>query len=92
MAGGAEGMDADARVALAEIRGDVKLVLAGQDRTNADVKDLRERVHVHGNRLQVIEAREDRRVGAIGAVKGLWAVGGFSIAGALALILRHFSI
>ncbi len=89
MSGG--NMHDDARVQLAEIRGDVKLVLAGQDRTNADVRDLRERVHVHGNRLQIIEAKEHQRSGAVSTVKVLWGMSGFSLMGVAVLVMRHFS-
>ena len=85
-------MDADARVHLAEIRGDIKLVLAGQDRTNNDVKALRERMHLHSNRLQVIEAKEHQRIGAIGTVKVLWAAGGVSVMGIVALVARKFGL
>ena len=45
----------------------MKLVLAGQDRINNDAKDLRERVHSHANRLQIIEANEHQRAGAFAA-------------------------
>ena len=83
-------MDSDARVALAEIRGDVKLVLAGQDRTNTDVRDLRERVLGHSNRLQTIEAKEHQRAGAVAAAKLLWAAAGGGMMGAAALIARYF--
>ena len=85
-------MDPDARVQLAEIRGDVKLVLAGQSRTNDDVKDLRERVHLHSNRIQNLEAKDHQRAGAVATVKLLWAAGGFTAMGLLALAARHFSL
>ena len=45
-------MDPDSRVALAEIKGDVKLVLAGMDRVNSDIRELRSNVRDHGGIIQ----------------------------------------
>ena len=56
-------MDESARVQLAEIRGDVKLVLAGQERTNSDMQDLRQTVRGHDGRINVLEADKYQRVG-----------------------------
>jgi len=87
-------MDADARVALAEIRGDVKLILAGQDRTNNDVRDLRAAQLLHANRIGVLEASkllsDGERKGVAGTVKVLWAFGGVVITAIIAALLRHF--
>ena len=91
---GDDSVDMDGRVALAEIKGDVKLILAGQSRTNDDVKDLRDRVHLHSNRIGVLEADKHLRTGerqglALSAKVLHWVTGG-SVIAVVALIARHF--
>lgn len=85
-------MDADARVALEGIRGDVKLVLERQGRTNEDVRDLKDRVHGHSNRLQILEVEKHQRAGAIATAKWLWAAAGVSGTGLAAIIMRHLGV
>lgn len=58
-----DNMDPEARVALTEIKGDLKLVLAGQERTNSDIVDIRQNVRDHGNRIITLENDKFQRVG-----------------------------
>lgn len=69
-------MDPDSRVQLAEIRGDIKLILAGQDRTNTDVHAIRNTLDRHDRRLVSLEKRDAERdaerSGITGTIKTLW--------------------
>lgn len=57
------GSDPDGRVALAEIRGDVKLILAGQERTHSDVQEIRRTLDTHNRRLGALETDRSVREG-----------------------------
>ena len=87
-----EGMDGDSRVALAEIRGDMKLVLAGQERANSDIRDLRNTIQGHSQRIGALEAKDNRaegeRAGVSLAVKALWTLGGGGAVALAAIIAR----
>lgn len=85
-------MEADARVALAEIKGDVKLILAGQDRTNRDVSEIRRTMETHNGRLNILEDDKAKRDGAIGALKWVWAAAGAMVTGAVAVIARALGV
>jgi hypothetical protein len=50
-------------VALAEIRGDVKLILAGQERTHSDVQEIRRTLDAHNSRISGLEKDKDIREG-----------------------------
>jgi hypothetical protein len=80
----------DTRVALAEIRGDVKLILAGQERTHNDVLEIRRTLDSHNKRIGTLETdksvRDGERKGltlsgklAWGLVSALLGGGGFII-------------
>lgn len=75
----AAGGSADQRVALAEIKGDVKLILAGQERTHSDVQEIRRTLDSHNRRIDSLEADKNRRdgerqgVGMTGRIVG-WGV------------------
>jgi hypothetical protein len=74
-------MDPDNRVALAEIKGDIKLVLAGQDRSHTDILTLNKRLDGHDGRIRKLEDDKNARVGerhglALGG-RALWATLGF---------------
>ena len=56
-------MDPDNRVALAEIRGDVKLILAGQERTHSDVQEIRRTLDTHNRRIGTLETERSVREG-----------------------------
>lgn len=81
------------RVALAEIRGDVKLVLAGQDRANSDIRDIRGVIRTHDTRIGSLEAGRDHATGerkglATGA-RILWATVGLIPGGAVVAVLMR---
>lgn len=75
----AAGGSADQRVALAEIKGDVKLILAGQERTHSDVQEIRRTLDSHNRRIDNLEADKNRRDGLNSGVslssKVFWSVG-----------------
>lgn len=56
-------MDSDSRVALAEIKGDVKLILAGQERTHHDVQEIRKTLDQHNKRIAGLETDKSVRDG-----------------------------
>jgi hypothetical protein len=56
-------IDPDSRVALAEIRGDVKLILAGQQRTHDDVQEIRRTLEAHNSRIGILETDKSVREG-----------------------------
>jgi hypothetical protein len=70
-------IDPDSRVALAEIRGDVKLILAGQQRTHDDVQEIRRTLEAHNARIGLLETdrsvREGERKGLGIGGKILWS-------------------
>lgn len=76
-------MDTDSRVALAEIRGDVKLVLMGQERMNSDLHELKVTVHGHGNRIMKLEGanilRDGEKKGLTVSAKVAWGVVGLAL-------------
>ena len=76
-AGGSSAVDQ--RVALAEIKGDVKLILAGQERTHSDVQEIRRTLESHNRRIDSLEADKNRRDGLNSGVslssKVFWSVG-----------------
>ncbi len=73
------GSNADQRVALAEIKGDVKLILAGQERTHSDVQEIRRTLDSHNRRIDSLEADKNRRDGERTGVsissKIIWSIG-----------------
>jgi hypothetical protein len=89
-------MDTNSRVALAEIRGDVKLVLAGQERTHADVQDIRKTLGEHNVRIAGLETQQSERVGERRSLtimaRILYALAGGGGVGVLALAARHFGL
>ena len=56
-------IDTNSRVALAEIRGDVKLILVGQERTHADVQEIRRTLEAHNRRISNLETDKNVREG-----------------------------
>ena len=72
------GMDPDSRVALAEIKGDVKLILAGQERVHADIAALNRRIDGHDSRIRSLEtdkiSRDGERKGVSVSSRIAWAV------------------
>jgi hypothetical protein len=90
-------MDPDSRVALAEIRGDIKLILAGQQRTHTDVQEIRNTLTRHDERIGTLETvnsiREGERKGVTLSGKVMWAV--FSLVGggaATAIAMKVFGL
>jgi hypothetical protein len=75
-------IDTNSRVALAEIRGDVKLILAGQERTHSDVQEIRRTLETHNRRIGVLETDKSIREGER---KGL-GIGGKLLWGGLSLL------
>ena len=83
------------RVQLEGIRGDIKLVLAGQDRANSDILDLRHTTQGHDSRINALEAKNDHntgeRKGLLAGGRLLWATVGLIPGGAVAaLAMRAF--
>jgi hypothetical protein len=72
------GLDPDGRVALAEIKGDVKLILAGQERTHNDVQEIRRTLDTHNRRIGSLETdrsvRDGERKGLSLGSKFLWSL------------------
>jgi hypothetical protein len=72
------GIDPDGRVALAEIKGDVKLILAGQERTHSDVQEIRRTLDTHNRRIGTLETdksvREGERKGLSIGSKVVWSL------------------
>ncbi|HEY1606022.1 MAG TPA: hypothetical protein VGF77_10555 [Allosphingosinicella sp.] len=102
-------MDADSRVQLTRIEGKLDLVNERHETMKEDVRKIErthadfsrrvdERFHTHGNRLQMLEARnhvsEGERAAVRASARALWAVAGGSglLAALLAAIMRHFGI
>lgn len=91
-----DNVDRNALVQLAEIKGDIKLILAGQERTNADITDIRMTIRGHGDRLGLLESKENQlfgeRKGASSAGKLVWtiitALGGGVVAIAALVLTR----
>jgi hypothetical protein len=86
----------DMRVQLARIEGKMDLSNLRHDQTEARLMDHDQRLHVHGNRLANIEAREHLREGerkgiAMGGKAIQWLTGG-GVVGILAMIARHFGV
>jgi len=89
-------MDPDARVAFTEIKGDVKLILAGQDRTNSDLKEVKNSMTGLDKRVGALEADKHLRTGerqglAIGARVVHWITGG-SLVAIAAIIARSLGL
>lgn len=85
-------MDPDLRVGLAEIKGDVKLILAGQDRTNRDVSDIKRTIESHHGRITTLESDKHKALGAAGALKWIYGGLGFVASSVAAIIARHFGV
>lgn len=70
--------DPDNRVQLAEIRGDVKLILAGQERTHTDVQDIRRTLIEHNVRIASLETdrsiQEGERKGLNKGGRIVWSI------------------
>jgi hypothetical protein len=89
-------MDADSRVKLAEIGGDIKRIFDFITRHAHDVQRIDQRLNHHGERLTGIEAHINRSTGQAQGVdktvKIMWAVlggsGGVILAGLAAIIAR----
>jgi cob(I)alamin adenosyltransferase len=89
-------MDPDSRVQLAEIRGDIKLILAGQDRQSTDIHAIRTTLDRHDRRLVSLEKRDAERdaerKGIALTTRVMWAVMGALPTGAIvALLMRALS-
>jgi len=90
-------MDPDSRVALAEIRGDIKLILAGQQQTHNDVQEIRKTLARHDERLGALEidknVREGERKGVTLSGKVAWAVTSvFGGGAATAIAMKVFGL
>lgn len=88
--------DANSRVALAEIRGDVKLILAGQERTTSDIHAIRRTLERHDARLAALETdrtrREGQERGITATVKTLWLAGGAVVTAIVLGALRKLGL
>lgn len=98
-------MNAETRVQLTRIEGKLDLVNERHESMKEDVRKIEqnqadfsrrvdERFHAHGNRIQVLEARDLRRDGersGIGkSVKTLWLISGLGGGGLGCALLVHF--
>jgi hypothetical protein len=89
-------MDADSRVKLAEIGGDIKRIFDFITRQADDTKRIDTRLNHHGERLTALEAANNQSVGQQAGVskaaKVMWSVlggsGGVIIAGLAAIVAR----
>lgn len=81
---------------LIRIEGKLELINEKINRFTDDLKDMRDRLHGHSNRLAAIEARNHlqtgERKGAETVVRLLWAVFGIGSAGVVAFVLRSFGV
>lgn len=89
-------MDADSRVKLAEIGGDIKRIFDFITRHATDVQRLDARINHHSERLTLLEAAknnaEGQQEGVSKAAKVMWAViggGGATIITGLAAIVAR---
>lgn len=89
---GEANMDADSRVKLAEIGGDIKRIFDFITRQGDDTKRIDQRLNHHGERLTNLENAEQQRVGMIKSAKVMWITlggsGGVAITGLAAIIAR----
>ncbi len=73
-------MDPSARVALAEIRGDVRLILASMDRQTADLQAIRRTLEKHDARIESLETSRtemsSRAAGITATIKTIWVAAG----------------
>jgi hypothetical protein len=91
-----DNMDADSRVKLAEIGGDIKRIFDFITRHANDVQRIDTRLNHHGERLTQLEASNNRQageqVGISKAAKVMWTImggsGGIIVAGLAAIIAR----
>jgi hypothetical protein len=89
-------MDAESRVKLAEIGGDIKRIFDFITRQAQDQARVDQRLNHHGERLTAVEAHINKSAGeaqGVGkTVKVMWAVlggsGGVIVAGVAAIIAR----
>lgn len=76
---------------LADIAGDIRLILAAQGRYEVDVRDIKERAHGHANRIAALEAAEHVRQGerrgiATSAKMAYLVIGGGGVSTVIAVL------
>jgi len=81
-------------VQLARMEGKIDLVNERHETVKTDLTDVKLRLHGHGTRIQLLEARDyflkgERKGLALSAKAIHWLTGG-GVIGILALIARHF--
>lgn len=85
-------MDADSRVKLAEIGGDIKRIFDFITRQADDTKRIDQRLNHHGERLTTLENAENQRLGMVKSAKIMYLVlgssGGVLATGIAAVIAR----
>lgn len=80
------------RVQLARMEGKQDVTNERLNNVQTDIVDLRRVQHVHANDIQLLKATEHQRKGGVAAIKILWALGGSSIVGAIALLARGLQL
>jgi len=85
-------MDLESKVQLTRIEGKLDLVNDRHETMKGDIVEVKTRLHSHANRLGILEARDNQRTGAVGAVKLLWAAGGVTLMGVAAFIARSLGV
>lgn len=85
-------MDADSRVKLAEIGGDIKRIFDFITRQAATELRVDQRLNHHGERLTKLENAEQQRLGMVKSAKVMWLImggaGGVGLTGLAAIIAR----
>jgi hypothetical protein len=85
-------MDADSRVKLAEIGGDIKRIFDFITRQADDTKRIDQRLNHHGERLTNLENAENQRLGMVKSAKVMWLVmgggSGVVVTGIAAVVAR----
>lgn len=85
-------MDADSRVKLAEIGGDIKRIFDFITRQAADQQRVDQRLNHHGERLTNLENAEQQRVGMVKSARVVYLVmgtsGGVVVTGIAAVVAR----
>jgi len=83
-------VDSEAKIQLTRMEGKLDLLNDRHETMRGDITEVKTTITAHSGRIQQLEAKDQQRIGAIGAVKILWGVGGVSIATIAAALLRHF--
>lgn len=89
-------MDPSARVALAEIRGDVRLILASLDRQTTDLQAIRRTLEKHDARIESLETTRtenaSRTAGVTATIKTIWVAAGAVVTAMAVAVLKKLGL